>query len=398
MYIETNAQLRELCQRILPARIMSIDTEFVREKTYGAELSLVQLSCEYGTAAIDAMSPGITDLSPLAEVLAQPTILKIFHSGRQDIEIFYKLFGQVPAPVFDTQVAAAFCGFPDGIGYARLAKSLLRRTIDKSLQHSDWKKRPLNPDQISYALSDAIYLLQLYDQLMARLKKRRIESWAEEEMRSLLDPAIYQNKPEEAWQRLKIESLGVVQQSVVKALATWRELLAQQSDLPRQWVMTDETLFSLSDKLPSTRAELEKITALTKSATRNIDGLLQAVAEGKAAVPGTAQAKENTDNNLTNGWPTHEGAMLDVLAALVRHTSAQNLIAEKMIATKDDLQTLLQTYVTSKKTDTCRLLQGWRAQLIGNDLLALLKGEKMLKIDNAMNVGTAGKMVLVDVG
>ncbi len=218
--------LAALCRRLAGAEYITIDTEFLRDKTYWPRLCLIQVAGPDEAHAIDPLAEGM-DLSPLFELLVNPDVTKVFHAARQDIEIFLNLSGRVPHPLFDTQVAAMVCGFGDSVGYEALATKLAKAQIDKSMRFTDWAHRPLSQRQLDYALSDVIPLRTVYEKLRQRLEKNGREPWIEEEMAALTDPETYANRPEEAWRRLKARSTKPRFLAVLRELAAWREREAQ---------------------------------------------------------------------------------------------------------------------------------------------------------------------------
>src|SRR5438477_9087666 len=246
--------LAGFCDRQKDASFIAVDTEFMRERTYWPILCLVQVAGPQEAAAIDALAPGV-DLTPLLALMANPDTLKVFHASRQDIEIFFNLSGAVPAPLFDTQIAAMVCGFGDAASYETLVAKLARASLDKASRFTDWAHRPLTERQIRYALADVVHLRTVYERLQHVLAENGRAGWFEEEMADLVDPAIYRSEPAEAWRRFRIRGradrrfLGVL-----RALAAWREKAAQQRDLPRGRIMRDEAVLEIAAHAPKTIA------------------------------------------------------------------------------------------------------------------------------------------------
>lgn len=256
--ISDTASLAAFCERLKSAPFVTVDTEFMREKTYWPLLCLVQVAGPDEARAVDPLAPGI-DLTPLFDILADPGILKVFHAARQDIEIFLNLTGSVPAPLFDSQVAAMVCGFGDSVGYETLATQLARARIDKSMRFTDWSLRPLSERQVQYALADVTHLRVVYEKLLRKLERNGRVGWLVEEMAVLTDPGTYRVAPDDAWRRLKPRSSSPKFLAVLRELASWREREAQERDLPRQRVLRDETLMEIAANHPASTADLGQI-------------------------------------------------------------------------------------------------------------------------------------------
>ena len=259
--IADSEALAAFCRRQEGAPFVTIDTEFMRDRTYWPVLCLVQVAGPEEAAALDPLAPGI-DLAPLFALMRKPDVLKVFHAARQDIEIFWNLMGAVPAPLFDTQVAAMVCGFGDSASYETLAGRLAGAHIDKTSRFTDWARRPLTERQLHYALDDVVHLRRVYERLSARLEATGRAHWLEEEMAELTDPAIYRLDPAEAWRRLKVRTNSRRVLALVRALAAWREITAQQRDLPRNRVLRDEQLIEIAAHAPKTVEELAQSRGL----------------------------------------------------------------------------------------------------------------------------------------
>ena len=236
--ITDTPSLAALCRRLADAPFVTVDTEFIREKTYWPQLCLVQVAGPEDAAAVDALAEGI-DLAPLFELMADPAILKVFHAARQDVEIFFHLTGSLPTPVFDTQVAAMVCGFGDSVGYETLVAKLARTHIDKSSRFTDWSLRPLRKRQIDYALSDVTHLRKVYENLRSKLADNGREGWLGEEMATLTDPRTYDPDPDQVFRRVKSRGTNPRFLAILREVAAWREKEAQRRDLPRNHVLRD---------------------------------------------------------------------------------------------------------------------------------------------------------------
>ena len=241
--------LNAFCERMGDEKFVTVDTEFMRERTYWPELCLVQLAGENEVAVIDAHADGI-DLSSLGRLFANEAVTKVFHAARQDIEIFVLLFGDVPRPMFDTQVAAMVAGFGDQVGYDALVSNLTGGTIDKAHRFSDWSARPLSAAQIAYAAADVTYLRHVYVRLSRRLEQEDRLSWVAEEMAILNNPETYRVDPETAWERLRPRTTNRRLLYVLKEVAAWREKEAQRVNIPRQRLIKDEALLEIAATAP----------------------------------------------------------------------------------------------------------------------------------------------------
>ena len=286
--INESAALAEFCRRVERAPFVTVDTEFMRERTFWPILCVVQVAGggmdkdPAAAAAIDALAPGL-DLTPLFRILGDPNILKVFHAARQDLEIFYYLMKKLPAPVFDTQVAAMVCGFGDSASYETLVGTLARARIDKSSRFTDWSVRPLSDRQIAYALADVIHLRQVYEELGRRLAASGREAWLSEEMATLTAEATYDVDPSRAWLRLKARGGGRFL-AVLREVAAWREREAQRRDLPRGRIVRDEALLEIAHHRPATAEALARTRGLGARLAEGPmgAGLLQAIAAGLA--------------------------------------------------------------------------------------------------------------------
>src|SRR6476659_2174212 len=234
------------CARQKGAEFVTIDTEFMRERTYWPILGVVQVAGPGEAIAIDALAEDI-DLKPLLALMSDPNTLKVFHAARQDLEIFFQLSGEVPHPIFDTQVAAMVCGFGDSVSYETLVKRLAGAGLDKASRFTDWAHRPLSDRQIEYALADVVHLRTVYERLQGLLAKNGRALWFAEEMADLVDPAIYRSEPGEAWRRFRLRGRADQRMlGVLRAVAAWREAAAQQRDLPRGRIMRDEAILEIA--------------------------------------------------------------------------------------------------------------------------------------------------------
>jgi ribonuclease D len=367
--IDTSDALAAFCRRQAQAPYITVDTEFIRDKTYFPQLCLVQIAGPDEAAALDPLAPGI-DLTPLLELMATPTLLKVFHAARQDIEIFVNLAGAVPAPLFDTQVAAMVCGFGDSVSYETLAGKLAGAHIDKSSRFTDWAQRPLSERQLRYALTDVVPLRTVYEKLEARLAKSGRSSWLAEEMGTLTDPATYRQDPAEAWRRFKVRSNNRKLLALVRELAAWRETAAQQRNLPRNRLLRDESLLEIAAHAPVTAAELARTRGLGKNFAEGKLG-----AEILAAV---TRVLATPESQYPVPPPRHEpppglGPLVDLLRVLLKLRCEENDVAQKLVADTEDLEK-----IAADDDAPVRALQGWRGELFGKDALDLKRGRLAL--------------------
>lgn len=366
------AELAELCIRLKSEPYITIDTEFLRDKTYWPQLCLVQVAGAKEAVAIDPLVG--MDLAPLAALLADPDVVKIFHAARQDVEIFYQLTGTIPYPLFDTQVAAMVCGFGDSVGYETLAGKLAGAKIDKSLRFTDWSNRPLSDKQLHYAISDVTHLRVVYEKLSARLAKSGRSSWLEEEMAILTDPNTYRLSPDEAWQRLKPRSNSPKFLNVLRELASWREAEAQRRNVPRNRILRDEALLEVAALLPQSIADLGRSRSVGKSVAEGALGMvmIEVVARGLARpasdAPILAERLE---------VPQGRGPLIELLKVLLKLKSESNDVAQKLIANVTDLEAI----ACSDQADV-PALKGWRLEVFGDDALALKQGRLALTVAN----------------
>ena len=364
--------LARFCDSVAGADFVTVDTEFMRERTYWPRLCLVQLAGPTEAAIIDAMAEGI-DLEPLFKLLNASDVLKVFHAGRQDIEIIHHLTGNIPSPVFDTQIAGMVCGFGDQVGYETLVSKLAKARIDKSMRFTDWSRRPLSEKQLHYALSDVTHLRVAYEKLARNLERNGRTQWLEEEMATLTSPATYAAVPSEAWRRIKFRGSRPRFMCVLQALAAWRELEAQKRDVPRNRVLRDDVLLDMAARAPETEEELAK----TRTVGRNglgaavTKGVLGAVAEGKACPERDCPSLEKK-----KPLPKGIGPLVDLFRVLLKMKCDENGVAQKLITSISDLE-----LIAADDDADVPALRGWRRELFGADSLRLKHGQLSLAAD-----------------
>jgi ribonuclease D len=370
--ITTSSELASFAADLAEKPYIAVDTEFMRERTYWPILCLIQAAAEGLEAIIDPLADGI-DLTPFLEVMADTKPVKIFHAARQDLEIFYRLIGTVPAPLFDTQIAAMACGFGDQIGYEPLMRGLLSANIDKGSRFTDWSRRPLTDAQLSYALSDVTHLRDAYPLLAERLKEQSRIHWVEAEMEALYDPDLYFVKPENAWKRLKLKGVRPKELGPAIKLAEWRELEAQTKDVPRGRLLKDEAIFELSRLQPQTPKELARARSISSGFERSNAGaaILEAIKLGtemdRKLLPDIAKPERSK--------PPPD--VMELLKVLLKRQCEAYDVAPKLIATTSDLEAIARD-----DNANVQALSGWRREVFGEAALKLKRGELALKLKN----------------
>lgn len=350
--------------------IIAVDTEFMRERTYFARLCLIQVATDDVSAIIDPFV--VKDLEPLFEILRDPSVTKLFHAGSQDLEILVRMMGEVPAPVFDTQVAATLAGLPSQVGYQALIKGLLGVELGKGHTFTDWAKRPLSDEQVKYALDDVIYLPKAYRVLQEQLAEAGRLGWLAADFEKMADPATYEVVPELQYRRVKrASSLDRRSLGVLMELAAWRETEAQKRDVPKRWLVSDESLVEMARRAPVTMDTLVGVRGLNEQvARRSGDAILAAVARGKA-IPDEDLPRFEKRKRLEG--ETDE--LADVMSAVVRVRAKEHGVASSLIATRDDLERF-----AGGERDSSPLSVGWRHTLVGADLEGLLDGTIALSV------------------
>ena len=369
--ITDTAALAGLCDRLRHEPFVTVDTEFMRERTYFPELCVVQLGGAAEIAVIDAEAAGI-DLAPLGALLADAAVVKVFHAARQDVEIFLHLFGAVPTPIFDTQIAAMVAGFGDQVGYDQLVAALTGGQIDKAHRFSDWSARPLSAAQVAYAAADVTYLRGVYEALTARLAREGRQAWVAEEMAVLAEPATYRPAPETMWERLRARTNNRRLLGVLRAIAAFREREAQRLNIPRQRLLKDESLLEIAATAPADAEALARVRGVGRGLAegRSGAGLLAAIAEAQAlpeeALPAAPQGRDG---------PRASPALVSLLKVLLAAKSEAYDVAPKLLASSEDIDRL-----ASEAEPDIAVLQGWRREMFGEDALALKEGKIALAV------------------
>lgn len=385
MHIDSTEELAAFVERASGVDAIAIDAEFMRERTYYPRLCLLQVATDEEAVAVDPLA-GV-DLAPLTRLMRDASVTKVFHAGGQDIEILNRVFGAPPAPVFDTQVAATLAGYGSQVSYQDLVASVLCITLEKSQRYTDWAARPLSAEQVAYALDDVRYLLPVYRELRARLEMNGRIAWLADEFDRMADPATYEVVPEEQYRRVKrASSLKGASLAVLRELAAWREREAQRRDVPRRWLVPDETLVEIARRAPRHESELSGIRGLADQVVRRYGRAIVAAIERGLATP-------------REQWPALQAAarrtvspeVVDLMAALVRLRAREHGVAATLVATRPDLESFAEGDAESP------LSSGWRHALVGAEIEGLLRGEIVLGVSGgeifvapSSRIGTAG--------
>ena len=366
--LTTTQELAEFCQKASDSPYVTVDTEFLRERTYYSKLCLVQLAYpseeEDSAVLVDPLASGL-DLDPLYDLFRNQSVVKVFHAARQDLEIFYCDAAVFPQPLFDTQVAAMVCGFGEQVGYETLVRKIVRQPLDKSSRFTDWSRRPLSEAQKTYALADVTHLRKIYEYLAAELKRSNRAHWVEEELKILTASDTYDSHPEDAWKRVKTRSNSPRFLAIVRELAAFRERYAQERNVPRNRVFKDDALVELASTKPKTPKDLSQLRLLLREARKEpiASGITEAVARGLACpqdqLPVADQGRGKLQVNP---------ALADLLRVLLKAKTESSGVAAKLIASSADLDSI------AAGLRDVPALTGWRREVFGEDALRLCEG------------------------
>ncbi len=371
LHIETAAQLQELCSKLRGSSWLALDTEFIREKTYYPHFCLLQISNGTVAASVDPLA--IDDMSELVQIIYDHDIVKIFHAGRQDLEIFHQLWGKLPQPLFDTQLAATLLGLGSQIGYGNLVQKVIGKELEKGHSRTDWSRRPLSQDQLRYALDDVIYLGDIYLNITDRLDQLGRNTWLQEDFDTLTDPTTYRIDPQSMWKRIKgNQHLKGVQLAVLQKITAWREQQAESSNRPRRWILKDEVLVDLARRQPGDIKGLERIRGLEAgSIKRHGDTLLNLIKQAKQ-LPKTDWPQAHVRGPKLSA---NQEAIADLLQCCLRLIAEQEEITPAALANRRDLEQLAIGNMDSE------LLHGWRKALVGDAMLEVLDGRSNPQLD-----------------
>ncbi|WP_420549898.1 ribonuclease D [Curvivirga sp.] len=358
--------LLTLCNKLAEADYITVDTEFLREKTYWPKLCLIQVASTEVEAVIDPLADGL-DMAPFYDLMQKESILKVFHAARQDMEIFFQKMNSVPKPIFDTQIAAMVLGHGDQAGYETLVNKVLNRQVDKSARFTDWSMRPLNQKQLSYAQSDVTHLRDIYEKFAQQLAEMNRTSWVDDETAYLMDPATYTVIPEECWRRIKSRGTEPRFLGVLREVAAWREREAQARDIPKNRILRDEALLDIAGTKPQDVKALKKIRGVSDGFA---DGKM-----GNGILKAIATALDLPDEDLPRlprrpRLPDGIGPLTDLLKVLLKRQSERHLIAARVVATSDELEKL-----ASQDDPDIPAMSGWRWEVFGKRAMELKSGK-----------------------
>ncbi|MBE7637156.1 ribonuclease D [Sneathiella sp. P13V-1] len=367
MQIITNTEnLDALCKRLSQHPYITIDTEFLRENTFWPQLCLVQLASDDESAIVDPLSKGI-DLAPLFDLLQNEDVIKVFHAGRQDLEIFHRLTGKVPTPIFDTQVAAMVCGFGESVGYDTLVTKLAGAQIDKSSRFTDWSRRPLTDRQLSYAEADVTFLRDAYKSLKATLEETGRANWLVSEMKILQSEETYFTPPEHAWKRIKTRNNKPRFLAILQAVAAWRETQAHKQDMPRNRILRDEALLDIASNPPKNAEKLSHVRGIgNKFAEGHMGASLLAAIEQGRSIPDDQCPVVAKKEPLPKGL----GPLMDLLRVMLKMRCEENDVAQKLVCSTGDLEK-----IAAGSDADVPALKGWRYEVFGKDALDLKAGK-----------------------
>ncbi len=370
-YVDSVPGLNALCEQLRGSEWLAVDTEFMREKSYFPQLCLLQVSNGHLAASVDPLA--IDDLAPLLDILYDPATVKIFHSGHQDLEIFYLLRQSLPVPLFDTQLAATLLGLGDQVGYGTLVQQVLEHSLEKGHTRADWSRRPLEQEQLRYALDDVIYLGEVYLKLVASLREKGRDRWLEDDFARLADPTTYAVDPDASWQRVKgRQRLKGIQLAVLKALSAWREERAIAANRPRRWIIKDEVLLDLARRMPGEIRQLERIRGLESGTVKHFgETLLERIAEARK-IPKEQWPEEKRRSPRLS---INQEAMADLLMCSLRLLAAEEGITPSALASQGDIERLIHG-----ERDLA-ILDGWRKLIAGDALLEVLAGRRAPRVE-----------------
>lgn len=373
--ITDSKRLAELCARLAQSPFVAVDTEFMRENTYYPDLCLIQLADTNEAAAIDPKAEGL-DMTPMLDLLCNnEDVLKVFHAGGQDIEIFFNLTGKTPHPMFDTQIAAMALGQGEQIGYSNLVDLWMGIQLDKGARFTDWSRRPLDKRQIDYAIADVTHLSVIFPKMLEKLKSTGRGLWLNDEMERISDAENYRNDPDKAWMRIKVQSRKPDVLGRLKAMAAWREKEAQRKNIPRGRIMKDETLADIASHPPKSQADLPKVRGLSPAWRDNeIGARLMAVIESAGPL-----SKDDLPERHRNGaGGGKEGSLVaDLLKLLLKIRSREINVAPRLIVRTEELERL-----AAGEREGLELLTGWRYEQFGHDALDLVEGRLAFAVVN----------------
>ena len=365
-------------KKCIQEKVLAVDTEFIRDSTYYPSLCLIQIAGMNFSGAIDPLAE--LDMSLIWKLLLNKDILKVFHAGRQDLEIFYELMGEIPTPIYDTQIAAMFCGLGDQIGYEGLVNNFLGLSVNKEHQFTNWLQRPLSKSQINYAISDVTHLIKIFPLINNLIKENNREDWVSKELEHLNKKELYQVNPDEIWKKIKLKNSNPQMLNVLKYLASWRENECKKRNIPRNRLIRDDVLINISFSKPETMSELKKIRAIPRNLSNGDFCQILNVIENSLKIK---RAEWPIVANSTS--PKISKSSLEMLKLLLKYCSEESGLAEKIIANTEDLKSILEG-----QKENIKVFTGWRNEIFGKMALLLLNGKLAFKIEK-------GKIKKIDI-
>lgn len=369
--ITTTSDLTQACEQLAKSEFVTVDTEFIRETTFWPELCLIQIAGPEGEYIVDPLAKGI-DLAPFFALMADETIVKVFHAARQDLEIVYNLGKVIPHPLFDTQVAAMVCGFGDSVSYDQLVQKTKGVHIDKTSRFTDWRRRPLSEKQLDYAMADVTHLRDVYLYLKEELEREGRSHWLADEMKILESPETYDIHPDDAWRRMKLRIRKPIEFAILQQVAAWREREARERNQPRGRILKDDAIYEIAQQQPKDAEALGKLRTIPRGWERSgqANGLLAAIQTAldlpKEELPKLPKQKHS---------PEGAASAAELLKVLLKRVSEKHGVAPKVIASSDDLDRIA---AEGDQADV-PALQGWRRELFGDLALKLLDGGVALR-------------------
>ena len=363
MMITTTHELTKVCQRFSKHPFMTIDTEFIREKTYYPQVCLIQIASPKEAFCIDPLAEGLS-LQPLFNLLQNKDIIKVFHACRQDIEIFYHLSGKIPVPVFDTQVGAMVCGYGENVSYSQLVHDFVGINLDKTMRITDWSHRPLSSEQIQYALHDVVELRDVYTKMMDRICQTNRLDWLAEEMQDLVNPATYNSDINQTWHRIKVPFKNPQTLHIFAKLCAWREQYAQNKNRPRKHILKDEALIELAITHPIQTQDIDQLRTFSDGFSKSdmakelIEVIKKAISDKPESFEQPVQQKPLTQTQRN---------IAELLRLVLCIVCDEHDVAPKLVASSENLNTFIQTRQAP-------FLNGWRGQVFGAYALATLDG------------------------
>lgn len=374
--ITASEDLATFCDSLKGERFITLDTEFIRERTYFPQLCLLQIGSSKEAVAVDPLAEGM-DLTPLYRVLADSSILKVFHAAGQDVEIFFRLSGIIPTPIYDTQIAGMVCGFGESASYETLVRELVGAKLDKASRFTDWAKRPLSQRQLDYALDDVIHLRKIFEIMEARIEKDNRQSWIQEEMDDSFSLSRYQIDTQNSWKRLKVKSRDPFYLHMLRAVASWREEMAIKRDVPRQRIIRDEVVLQIAAQTPESIEDLQQVRGLGNNLSRDWQtSLIETLATARTAPKSDFPTPPPRPVNLNAG----QEACLDMLRMLLKQACEESHVVPRLVADRDELEALVKGDLPMHNS---HLFHGWRYEVFGKKAESLLKGKLHAMVDTS---------------